>query len=123
MREIIFRGKRKRGDGFVYGDLSRRFSTTRITTLLDGTNYEDVEVIPETVGQYTGLKDKNGTMIFEGDLVRDHNGIGVVKYSEKDCAFFVSYGNGEAKWFYDYTLSGERESIEVIGNIHEGVKE
>ncbi len=73
----------------------------------------------ETVGQFTGLFDCNGTKIFEGDIVRDHVGVGEVMYSDKKASFKVNYHDGFAKWFIDYNLRGERESIEVIGNIHQ----
>jgi uncharacterized phage protein (TIGR01671 family) len=67
--------------------------------------------------QFTGLCDKNGAEVYESDVVQDHNGVGVVEWH--DSAFRVNYHNGCAKWFYDYTLRGERESIEVIGNVHQ----
>lgn len=72
-----------------------------------------------SIEQFTGLLDCNGVKIFEGDIVRDHNGIGEVQYSDKKAAFKVNYHDGFAKWFIDYNLKGERESIEVIGNIHQ----
>ena len=72
---------------------------------------DDVEFM-----QFTGLTDTNGVEIYEGDIVSDHNGIGVVKYSDKRAAYRVVYGDGTAKWLIDYNLRGERKSIKVIGN-------
>ena len=67
MREILFRGKRIETGEFAYGFLVKMFGAYHIIDKDDeNTAYE---VIPETVGQYTGLKDKNGKRIWEGDIL------------------------------------------------------
>ena len=67
MREILFRGKRIETGEFAYGFLVKMFGAYHIIDKDDeNTAYE---VIPETVGQYTGLKDKNGNRIWEGDIL------------------------------------------------------
>ena len=105
MREILFRGKRVDNGEWVYGNLIRRTVCGK-----------EWEVIPETVGQYTGLDDKYGAKIFTGDAVK-----ATQKGQTKNGV--VVYREGGYFWEFEtdqYGYLGEvvkRWYPEVIGNV------
>lgn len=138
MREILFRGKRIDNGEWIYGDLiNAGFSHVDGSPVVFIQNdVDEYEVVSETVGQLTGLTDKNGKKIFEGDIVENGG------YSEH-C--IVEYYQGQwigrykpfTKYFnFDESLSiteslkkvsyiglgfyaVERNSLKIIGNIHD----
>jgi uncharacterized phage protein (TIGR01671 family) len=77
---------------------------------------EKHEVIPETVGQFTGLCDKNGRKIFEGDIVESPNGTqGFIEWQNAECAFLVDIGD-------DWQTMDDCP-YEVIGNKYDNKEE
>ena len=116
MRNILFRGKRvdngKWTEGYFFKSWDKVFLLWGMTD--DCPNME--EVVPETVGQFTGLCDKNGKKIFEGDIVESPNGTqGFIEWQNAECAFLVNIGD-------DWQTMDDCP-YEVIGNIYDKEEE
>jgi len=113
-RIIKFRGKHINGYGWIYGDLVHNTfdGKKNIKIGIHIKNIYPIEVIPETVGQFTGLKDKNGKDIYEGDVTNLNE--------------VVIFENGSFKTTYTGDTQGgclltkmRCSKIIIIGSIHD----
>ena len=133
MRDILFRGKNVNNGEWVYGNLYIGDDKNKHLILAGRENYRiSHEVIPETIGQFTGLMDRNGEHIFEGDVIRAHynNNFDYIESVVFHNGMFCGLYTPNYK-FRRYTVLADGEVnlpfytewymkwCEVVGNVHD----
>lgn len=120
MREILFRGKRESNgewvEGYLYPSTGRDKGKWLITVVsLDLNTSNTYAIIPDTVGEFTGLFDRYGNGIFEGDIIEYFGEQYQVIWKNDEATFSIALGNNEYCYFDDL----DSNLSAVIGNVYD----
>ena len=122
MRDIKFRGKQINNGEWVYGDFVHHDGITDIHFQTGDGEAHFISVDPETVGQFTGLSDKNGKEIYEGDICeawsQGTKGIGEIKRRIDGLWIFYPAWQLNEFWGLMPSANGGTD-VEIIGNVHD----
>lgn len=117
MREILFRGKRADNGEWVYGYYTKHTSGKIFIRCIGKDCTQSYEVIPSSVGEYTGLE-ANGKQVFEGDILNYFGILYIVSWNDSLLTYIVTSVD-EKKEYLFFLYKANMDCVYIVGNIHD----